>query len=398
MIRILHVVENFNSQAVESWLTRLLTFHGFDSKRFQFDFFLIGVGQGRHAETVLAKGCKLHQGNPGGASIPQMARALRRQVRAGNYDIVHIHQDVMSGIFALALAGTGVKVVTHVHNCWQRLPVGGTRKEQILTAIARQLTLRLSNAIVGVSRQALDKMTGGIDRQNRLDRVIYCSAKMTTTALGEADRVRIAAEVRQQYGLPASAKLMLFLGRLDEYKNPLFALDALTELIKPGDQDVCLLIAGVGGLEGRLRELAARHGVAERVRLVGWVDDPARLLLASDLLLMPSQEWCGEGLGLAAVEAQGCGVPVLASLSIPEDAAIIPGLFRRVSLREGGGKWASAAGELLALGKQELAASKARLEQSAFTDGASYKAIASLYASIASVPGGAGFRPLTSAL
>lgn len=391
MICVLHVVESFDGQAAESWLARLLNFDGFDAELLHFDFFLTGSTRGKQVRPVLERGCTVQVGSCGTSSIPQIARALRQHVRAGNYDIVHIHQDVLSGVLAFALAGTGLKVVTHVHNCWQRLPVGGTRKEQILTAIARQLTLSLSDAIVGVSQQALDKMTGGIDRQNRLDRVIYCSAKMPAIALGEADRVEIAAEVRQQYGLPSSTKLLLFLGRLDEYKNPVFALDVLIKMVEEGNREVCLMVAGVGGLEQHLRELAAKHGVAERVRILGWIDDPARLLLASDLLLMPSQEWCGEGLGLAAVEAQGCGVPVLCSQSIPADAAIVSGLFRRISLRCGAEKWAEVARELLAQGKQELAASRVRLEQSPFTNAASYAALVELYSNLASV------RPPTSA-
>ena len=380
MICVLHVVESFDGQAAESWLARLLNFDGFDAELLHFDFFLTGSTRGKQVRPVLERGCTVQVGSCGTSSIPQMARALRQHVRARNYDIVHIHQDVLSGVLAFALAGTGIKVVTHVHNCWQRLPVGGTRKEQILTAIARQLTLRLSDAIVGVSQQALDKMTGGIDRQNRLDRVIYCSAKMPAIALGEADRVGIAAEVRQQYGLPSSTKLLLFLGRLDEYKNPVFALDVLIKMVEEGNREVCLMVAGVGGLEQHLRELAARHGVAERVRILGWIDDPARLLLASDLLLMPSQEWCGEGLGLAAVEAQGCGLPVLCSTSIPADAEIIPSLFKRLSVRFGAAQWSVISGQMLARHRSDPMFCQKTLNASHFTVEASYQNLQNLYA------------------
>ena len=379
MIRVLHVVENFDGQAVESWLARVVTCDDFADGQFQFDFFLLGIGAGKCVGPLLERGGGVHQGNPGGASLPQMAKALRRHVRAGSYDIVHIHQDVMAGVFAFALLGTGVRIITHVHNCWQRLPVGGVLKERVLTALARQLTLRLSHAIVGVSRQALAKM---LDRQrgdNRMDQVIYCSVKGQGVRLRETDRVHLSAAFRHQCGWPPSTKIMLFLGRLDDYKNPIFALDILIQMINDGTQDACLIIAGVGGLDGRLQELVARHGLHDRVRLVGWVDDPTDLLLASDLLLMPSQELCGEGLGLAAVEAQGYGLPVLCSLSIPEDAAIIPDLFKRLPLSDGVKIWASAANESLRRGKQDVAASMTSLEQSPFTDAASYAALAALY-------------------
>ena len=380
MIRVLHVIENFNGQAVESWLTRLVTYEGFDSSRLHFDFFLLGEGPGRYASAVLDQGCLVQLGNPGGASITQMARALRRQVQAGTYDIVHIHQDVLAGIFALALVGTGVQIVTHVHNCWQRLPVGGQLKERILTAIARQLTLKLSQAIVGVSNQALDKMTGGIRRKHRIDRVIYCSAKSQATALSEAERVRVAAEVRHQYSLPSSSKLVVFLGRLDTYKNPVFALEVLREMVAQGNVNACLIIAGVGGLDGQLRELTVKSGLEERVRIIGWLEDPSPLLQSSDLLLMPSQEWCGEGLGLAAVEAQGCGLPVLCSTSIPADAEIIPSLFKRLSVRFGAAQWSVISGQMLARGRSDPMLCQKTLNASHFTVEASYQNLQNLYA------------------
>jgi glycosyltransferase involved in cell wall biosynthesis len=154
-------------------------------------------------------------------------------------------------------------------------------------------------------------------------------------------------------------------------------------MVESGNMDACLMIAGVGGLDQQLREVATKHGIEDRMRIVGWIDDPTRLLLASDLLLMPSQEWYGEGLGLAAVEAQGCGVPVLCSLSIPEDAAIIPALFKRITLRAGASHWAKEATVLLDNGQREMACSRKILEQSAFTDAASYASLAGLYFSIA---------------
>jgi glycosyltransferase involved in cell wall biosynthesis len=379
MIRVLHVVESFNGQAVESWLSRLLLYDRFDHARFHFDFFLLGVGEGGEANRIRGKGSKIIFGNPGEASIPQMAAALRRQVRRGGYDVVHVHQDVLGGVFALALLGTGVKIVTHVHNCWQRLPVGGRLRERVLTSIAARLTLKLSSAIVGVSNQALQTLTGGKRKERRIDSVIYCSAKFRGIAVNETERALISVAVRNQYRLPTPANILLFLGRLDEYKNPVFAFEVLREMVAKGNADACLVIAGSGGLEQQVRELAEHHGLQEHVRLVGWVDDPERLLLASDILLMPSQESCGEGLGLSAVEAQGCGLPVLCSMSIPEDAAIIPDLVKRVSLGSGVGKWAEAANHLLTQGKQEIGFYGAVLEQSAFTDCESLRRLNELY-------------------
>jgi glycosyltransferase involved in cell wall biosynthesis len=46
------------------------------------------------------------------------------------------------------------------------------------------------------------------------------------------------------------------------------------------------------------------------VRFLGPVDDPLELLCALDIFVMPSLY---EGLGVAALEAMACGLPVIAS-------------------------------------------------------------------------------------
>jgi glycosyltransferase EpsF len=379
MIRILHVVESFDGQATEAWLTRLLRLDVFDGVQFEFEFFLTGGTLGKHAGLILELGIAPTLGTARGNSIPQMARALRRHVRNGNYDIVHIHQDVIGGVFALALRGSGITVLTHVHNCWQRLPVGGYVKELVLTRVARLLTLRLSNAIVGVSHQALIGMTSGRSRHGRVDRVIYCSAKVPAIAPDSLARDSAASAMQRRFGLPESVKVLLFLGRLDGYKNPIHALDLLCAMRSHGAMDLHLVIAGLGGLESALRTMALERGVESHVHLVGWVDKPEALLLAADLLIMPSLEISGEGLGLVAVEAQALGTPVLCSQSIPEDAMVIPSLFRRISLSEGIGNWRKVAEEFLEQESPDLMACWDVFQRSPFTDAASYTALASLY-------------------
>ena len=199
---------------------------------------------------------------------------------------------------------------------------------------------------------------------------------------GRADQVEAVRIIRRDYGLPEGSRILLFLGRLDSYKNPAFALQILQELIKNGDNASYLVIAGTGGLEGELWEAIKDQHLENRVKIVGWIDDPANLLLAGDLLLMPSKECCGEGLGLAAVEAQGYGMPVLCSMSIPDDAAIIPSLFHRVSLKQGAGHWAEEAANLMSRGRQEIAGARKVYADSPFTDGVSLSALETLYTEV----------------
>lgn len=83
--------------------------------------------------------------------------------------------------------------------------------------------------------------------------------------------------------------------------------------------DACALIVGEGPERERLVELARDLGVFDRLVLAGGRDDVPALLSAMDVFTFPSVH---EGLGLALVEAQANGLPVVASDACTRDVAI----------------------------------------------------------------------------
>ncbi len=113
------------------------------------------------------------------------------------------------------------------------------------------------------------------------------------------------AASRAKLGLPADAPVLACVGALIERKGQGIAIQALTTL--PG---AILVLAGAGADEARLRLLAARLGVAARVRFLGPVPhaDLPIVLSAADLFVLPT---ASEGLANAWVEALACGTPVV---------------------------------------------------------------------------------------
>jgi N-acetyl-alpha-D-glucosaminyl L-malate synthase BshA len=71
-----------------------------------------------------------------------------------------------------------------------------------------------------------------------------------------------------------------------------------------------LLLIGDGQDRSAAMELAETLGVERDIVFLGKQDDVESLLAIADLFLLPSEE---EAFGLAALEAQSCGVPVVAS-------------------------------------------------------------------------------------
>jgi glycosyltransferase involved in cell wall biosynthesis len=122
---------------------------------------------------------------------------------------------------------------------------------------------------------------------------------------------------RSSLDTPADAPLLLALGRLHPAKGFDVLLAALAAL--PG---AWLWLAGDGPQAGRLKGLALRHGVAERVRFLGWRADVPALFAAADLLVCPSR---AEPFGNVVVEAWAQRRPVIAAASSGPQGLIAEG-------------------------------------------------------------------------
>ena len=114
--------------------------------------------------------------------------------------------------------------------------------------------------------------------------------------------------LRRRYALPAGRPLILSVGRLSPEKRA----DVLIEALAAQDvADTVLALAGSGPDEGRLRELAARRGVAERVRFLGFIPgtDLPGLYRLADVFAIASE---AELQSLVTMEAMASGLPVVA--------------------------------------------------------------------------------------
>jgi glycosyltransferase involved in cell wall biosynthesis len=119
-----------------------------------------------------------------------------------------------------------------------------------------------------------------------------------------------------RYQLPAppprsERPTFVHLGRLMRYKSVDVAVRALA-FLRRDVPDARLVVAGDGPDLGRLQRLAQRLGVADAVEFRGFLPhaDKVRLLWESHVLFNPSPK---EGWGLTVLEANACGVPVVAS-------------------------------------------------------------------------------------
>jgi len=126
----------------------------------------------------------------------------------------------------------------------------------------------------------------------------------------------------------SETRRLLFVGRVDPYKNLALLVEALADACAKLPFPVNLTVAGSPDPRyPEAMQLAGRLGIEDRIHWAGYIDDDAlvRLYQESDLLVHPSRY---EGFGLQVAEAMACGTPVVCSTggSLPEvagDAAIL---------------------------------------------------------------------------
>jgi glycosyltransferase involved in cell wall biosynthesis len=122
---------------------------------------------------------------------------------------------------------------------------------------------------------------------------------------------------RERIGLTSDQKVIGAVGRLEFVKGHDVLIDAMQWI----DDDISLVIVGDGSERPLLEERARNLGISSRVRFLGHQDRVVDLYAAFDVLCQPSRN---EGLPLTVLEAQACGVPVIATAVGDMASAVCP--------------------------------------------------------------------------
>jgi len=226
--------------------------------------------------------------------FPAFARALPRLLRDRRPDVVHLHPE--RGTFALVLlcrAGGARAIVRSIHNVFAFS--GALRAER---TAQRALTRALGVRQVSVSRSVTAHELAAFRNPTALVPNGYDDRRFRPPSPAER------AAARAAHGLPDGAFAVATVANCSPVKNHAALLEALAALAP--DLDVHWLHAGIEEPGAPERALAAACGLDGRARFLGLVDDVPRVLHAADCYAMPSRH---EGLGNAALEALGCGLP-----------------------------------------------------------------------------------------
>ncbi|MBF6568740.1 MAG: glycosyltransferase [Candidatus Binataceae bacterium] len=219
---------------------------------------------------------------------------LRRFLAGGDYDVVHFHTSRAHSMAPYAHGRASCAVVT------RRMDYRPNR------LFARWLYHRAVDRVVAISPGVAQSLiAAGVAR-----------SRITIIPSGiDPDRFRppTAAErqaARNKLGLASGQIAIGAAGALEPRKGHRVLLQAMAAMQAERDHEARCFIAGEGTLGQTLIDEAARLHLDGIVHFIGQLKDTRELLWALDIFAMPSLK---EGLGVAILEAMGCGLAIAAS-------------------------------------------------------------------------------------
>jgi glycosyltransferase involved in cell wall biosynthesis len=237
------------------------------------------------------------------ALVPQLAEQA--------FDLIHVHTPFVAHYAGLALSRRlGVPVVATYHTLFEEYLHHYVRwlPQRWLRFAARRFSMRQCHqlsALVAPScsmRQTLERY--GVTTPMEVI--------PTGLALEAFAHPNDEIDFRARYGLPAQARLLLFVGRAAHEKNIGFLIDMLPRVLAK-HPETRLIITGEGPAQDDLARQSSEKGVAGAVLFLGYLkrDGPLQAAYrAADVFVFASRT---ETQGLVLLEAMALGTPVVST-------------------------------------------------------------------------------------
>ena len=222
---------------------------------------------------------------------PLSANRVRRWIKEGNFDLLHVHEPAAPSLSLLACWIADGPIVATVHTASPRSRILHVMQPALQSALEK-INARI--AVSEAARTTLVEHLGG-------DAVL----------IPNGVSVRRYEKANPLPGWPGEGGAIGFLGRMDEPRKGLPVLLKAFEQLGAERPGLRLLIAGRGDQQEAAARLPA--GLRDRLVMLGQVsdEDKVRVYHSVDVFCAPNTG--GESFGLVLVEAMASGAPVVAS-------------------------------------------------------------------------------------
>jgi L-malate glycosyltransferase len=236
-----------------------------------------------------------------------LATKMATVARSENLDLLHVHYAIPHSISAI-LARESIKhlrylpVITTLHGTDITL-VGADRSYLPITRYG----LQQSDGVTAVSKFL---------KQATIETFDFDDVEVIPNFICPKHYQKLADSPLKKELAPGGERILIHVSNFRAVKRPADCVEIFARVLRK-NADVKLVMVGDGPEYSAVHHLARTLGVLEKTVFVGKQAKIADYLGVADVSLLPSEL---ESFGLAALEAQACEVPVVASRvgGIPE--------------------------------------------------------------------------------
>ena len=308
-IRVLHVVTAMNMAGTEVMLMNLHRCINRDI--IQFDYAVCSEEKCAFDDEILALGGKIYH-YPKYKIINHFKYVKwwdNFLHEHKNYRIIHGHVGSTAAIYLGLAKKHGYYAIAHSHNTY-----GDFNIRKFVYWLFSYRTRYIADYFFGCSEDALVSRFGRKILSNSCHQILPNAIDVRKFQFDENKRMKIRTEL----GISKNEFVIGTIGRLTIQKNPEKILSIIKNLYKR-KINFKLLWIGAGELKTMIINEINRSNLNANIILMESRDDIPDLLSAMDIFIFPSK-W--EGLGVAAIEAQVAGLPIICSTVVPKEVRL----------------------------------------------------------------------------
>lgn len=280
-MKIVHLVTSLDFGGLER---RMEILSLYPSAQNEIIFCALGGG-GATYEKMISHGSKVHLLNcDSKIFMLKTFTQLRSFLKEQKPNVLHTHGAEANFYGHLASIGLGVKIKVAEEI---GIPRYGHLSQFIFTQI-----LKIPDAMIAMSPVVKDFLASQNVAKKEKIHLVYNPVLLSQHIKTKADDNSIK---------------FIFIGRLEEIKNPLGLLRAFDSLLKEY-KNTKLIFVGDGSLRKEMQAYIERQAIETFVNCVGFSSDPLSIARECDVVVQPSHS---EGFSLALVEAMSCGLPAI---------------------------------------------------------------------------------------
>ena len=237
--------------------------------------------------------------------------SLYRILAKERFDIVHTHTAKAGALGRTAAYLAGNRRIIHMPHGHDFYGYFNPFISKLIILIERFLCRFTSKFVVLSKLEKRDLIEFGITDEEKI-KIVPSGMDLEFKNI-DRDKVR---NKKRKFGFDAGQKIVGMVSRLEKVKGPGYFIEAAGKVVKEV-KNARFLVVGEGSLRNKLENRVKELGLSDKVTFAGWREDVLDIISFLDILVQPS---LNEAIGRVLLEAQGLGVPVIATKvgGIPE--------------------------------------------------------------------------------